>query len=119
MALDLKTHKVYLSSADYGAAPAGTAGRPASPGRLLCQAHLRFWCSLNSSKLASMWILVAEDEPLMAELLVQGLEEQNHTVTMARDGDEALCAIATSTFDAIVLDVMMPRVNGFEVARRT
>lgn len=65
-----------------------------------------------------MWILVAEDEPSMGDLLVQGLEEQNHTVTLARDGEEALAAIAISAFDAIVMDVMMPRVNGFEVARR-
>jgi len=65
-----------------------------------------------------VWILVAEDEKAMGDLLRQGLEEQNHTVTLARDGEEALAAVATSAFDAIVLDVMMPRVNGFEVARR-
>ena len=65
-----------------------------------------------------MWILVAEDEPSMGRLLVQGLQEQNHTVTLARDGEEALAAVSTSDFDAIVLDVMMPRLNGFEVARR-
>jgi two-component system response regulator MprA len=65
-----------------------------------------------------VWILVAEDELAMGDLLRQGLEEQNHTVTLARDGEEALAAVATGAFDAIVLDVMMPRVNGFEVARR-
>lgn len=54
----------------------------------------------------------------MGSLLVQGLEEQNHTVTLARDGEEALSAVATGAFDAIVLDVMMPRGNGFEVARQ-
>ena len=65
-----------------------------------------------------MWILVAEDEPAMGDLLVQGLEEQNHTVTLASDGEEALAAITAGAFDAIVLDVMMPRLDGFEVARR-
>lgn len=65
-----------------------------------------------------MWILVVEDEPLMGDVLKQGLEEHNHTVTLARDGEEALAAAATSQFDAIVLDVMMPRVNGIEVTRR-
>ena len=61
---------------------------------------------------------MAEDETSMGDLLRQGLEEQNHTVTLARDGEEALAAVAASVYDAIVLDVMMPRVNGFEVARR-
>jgi len=54
----------------------------------------------------------------MGELLRQGLEEENHTVTLAIDGAEALSAAATSAFDAVVLDVMMPEVDGFEVARR-
>jgi DNA-binding response OmpR family regulator len=65
-----------------------------------------------------MWILVAEDETTMAELLCQGLEEQNHRATIARDGLEALSAIETSTFDAVVLDIMMPGLDGIEVARR-
>ncbi len=54
----------------------------------------------------------------MGDLLLQGLEEQNHTVTLARNGEEALAAVSASSFDAIVLDVMMPYVSGLEVARR-
>jgi DNA-binding response OmpR family regulator len=65
-----------------------------------------------------MWILVVEDEPSMASLIRQGLEEHNHTVAVARDGAEALAAATTSAFDAIVLDVMMPRTDGIEVTRR-
>ncbi len=65
-----------------------------------------------------MWILVVEDEPSMANLLRQGLEEHNHTVALARDGVEALAAATTSAFDAIVLDVMMPLADGIEVTRR-
>ncbi|HEX4231465.1 MAG TPA: response regulator transcription factor [Bryobacteraceae bacterium] len=65
-----------------------------------------------------MWVLVAEDEPSMGELLRQGLEEENHTVTLARDGAEALSAATTADFDALVLDVMMPGVDGFDVTRR-
>ena len=65
-----------------------------------------------------MWILVVEDEPAMGDLLRQGLEEDNHTVTLARNGLEGLEAARTSPYDAIVLDVLMPGMNGVEVARR-
>lgn len=65
-----------------------------------------------------MWILVAEDEPAMAESLRQGLEEEKHTVALAADGAEAINAAELSGFDAIILDVMMPSLNGIEVARR-
>ena len=65
-----------------------------------------------------MWILVVENETSMGELLRQGLEEQNHAVTLAKDGVEGFHAAKTSNFDAIVLDVMMPGMDGIEVARR-
>ena len=65
-----------------------------------------------------MWILVVEDETSMGELLRRGLEEQNHAVTLARDGAEGLGAAQTCNFDAMVLDVMMPGMDGVEVARR-
>jgi DNA-binding response OmpR family regulator len=65
-----------------------------------------------------MWILVAEDELAMANLLRQGLQENNHTVAVARDGNEAFAAAETSTFDVIVLDVMMPKLDGIEVTKR-
>ena len=65
-----------------------------------------------------MRVLVVEDEKKMAELLKRGLEEENHSVTVALDGHEALEAVAMADFDAIVLDVMLPGIDGFEVARR-
>lgn len=54
----------------------------------------------------------------MGDLLSQGLREQNHTVTLARNGQEAWAAVSTCAFDAIVLDVMMPQLSGLEVVRR-
>lgn len=65
-----------------------------------------------------MWILVVEDDPLMAQVIAQGLREQNHTVTLAMDGWEALSAVKGCSLDAIILDVMMPGLNGIEVARQ-
>jgi two-component system response regulator MprA len=65
-----------------------------------------------------MWILVAEDEPSMGELLRKGLEEHNHKVALARDGQEAYSAALSCEFDALVLDVMMPRLDGVELTKR-
>lgn len=65
-----------------------------------------------------MWILIAEDELAMRELLRKGLEEQNHRVAVACDGEEAFSAASTCEFDVIVLDVMMPGLNGVELTRR-
>lgn len=65
-----------------------------------------------------MWILVVEDDIPMGELLRQGLGEANHSVALARDGVEGLHAARTCNFDAAILDVMMPGMDGVEVARR-
>jgi DNA-binding response OmpR family regulator len=65
-----------------------------------------------------VWILVVEDEVSMGELLRQGLEEENHTVTWARDGVEGIHAAEAGSYDAIVTDVMMPGLDGIELVRR-
>lgn len=54
----------------------------------------------------------------MGDLLRKGLEEQNHSVTLARDGLEAYAAIRGSEFDAIVLDIMMPGLDGIQLTKR-
>ena len=65
-----------------------------------------------------MRVLVVEDEVKMAALLKQGLEEANHSVEVAHNGTSALEVASSYDFDVIVLDVMLPGVDGFEVARR-
>jgi DNA-binding response OmpR family regulator len=65
-----------------------------------------------------MWILIVEDEPVMARMLRQGLEEQNHTVSVAIDGVEGLELALARSFDAIILDVMLPALDGYAVTRR-
>jgi len=65
-----------------------------------------------------VWILVVEDQTSMREALRQGLEEENHTVTLASDGLQGFHAAETSNFDAMVVDVMMPGMDGVELVKR-
>jgi DNA-binding response OmpR family regulator len=65
-----------------------------------------------------MQVLVVEDERRMAELLQQGLEEEGHSVMLAGDGRDGLAMAESHAFDAIVLDVMLPGLDGFSVARK-
>ena len=65
-----------------------------------------------------MQVLVVEDEQRMAHLLRQGLEEEGHSVVLAADGREGLAIAESHPFDAIVLDVMLPIMDGFLVARK-
>ena len=65
-----------------------------------------------------MRILIIEDEPKMAKLLKKGLQEENHSVMVAHDGMEGFDMSRTDEFDAVVLDVMLPGMTGFEIARR-
>jgi DNA-binding response OmpR family regulator len=65
-----------------------------------------------------MQILVVEDERRMAELLEQTLHEEGHQVVLARDGREGFEIARCSPFDVIVLDVMLPGLDGMAVARK-
>jgi len=65
-----------------------------------------------------MRILVVEDEPRMARTLRDALTEEGHNVTLASDGLEAVATATNWPFDVIILDVMLPRLDGFAVARR-
>ncbi len=65
-----------------------------------------------------MHILVVEDERRMAELLRRGLTEEGHQVAVARTGLEGYEIATSSTFDVIVLDVMLPQMDGMTVTRR-
>src|SRR6266481_1240760 len=67
---------------------------------------------------AAMRILVVEDERRMAELLQQGLTEDGHRITVATDGREGLSLAENGSFDLILLDVMLPGVNGFQIVRQ-
>jgi len=63
-------------------------------------------------------ILVADDEDDVRDLVVYRLSRSGYDVVEARDGEEALQLAARTTPDLAVLDVMMPKVDGYEVTRR-
>jgi two-component system response regulator MprA len=63
-------------------------------------------------------ILVVDDEPAVRRALERALRLENYEVELAADGREALDALADQPADAVILDVMMPGVDGLEVCRR-
>jgi DNA-binding response OmpR family regulator len=63
-------------------------------------------------------VLVVDDERRLALAVRRGLEAEGFHVVLAFDGREALHAAQVERFDAIVLDIMLPKVNGYEVCRR-
>jgi two-component system, OmpR family, response regulator len=65
-----------------------------------------------------MRILVVEDETRLATLLRKGLTEEGHGVDLAGSGEEALDRVAVTDYDAIVLDIMLPGIDGFAVCQR-
>ena len=63
-------------------------------------------------------VLVVDDEPAVRRALERALKLESYDVALAEDGEQALDALAHEPADAVVLDVMMPRLDGLEVCRR-
>jgi DNA-binding response OmpR family regulator len=66
----------------------------------------------------AMRILMVEDDRRLASQIQKGLEEQRHTVTLAFDGREGLAAARQGQFDVVVLDVMLPGMDGFSIVKQ-
>jgi len=64
-----------------------------------------------------MRILVVEDEPRMANVITRGLREQSYAVDVAPDGIDGLYQASINDYDVIVLDVLLPHRDGYEVCR--
>jgi two-component system copper resistance phosphate regulon response regulator CusR len=62
-------------------------------------------------------VLLVEDEPAAAHVLAKGLREQTYAVDIAADGETAIFQVGTTDYDAVILDVMLPRRDGFAVCR--
>jgi DNA-binding response OmpR family regulator len=65
-----------------------------------------------------MRILIAEDDPHLGPTLKKGLEDNRYAVDLVTDGDEALSLALAVDFNLIILDIMLPRTDGFEVCRQ-
>jgi len=65
-----------------------------------------------------MRVLLVEDEERMAGVVARGLREETHSVVVARDGIDGIDLAAAHEFDVVLLDVMLPRLDGIEVVRR-
>jgi len=65
-----------------------------------------------------MRVLVVEDEPKMAALLRKGLVKEGHAADVTAQGEDAVWLVEAHRYDAIVLDVMLPGMTGFETCRR-
>ncbi|MBI1766433.1 MAG: response regulator transcription factor [Acidobacteria bacterium] len=64
-----------------------------------------------------MRILLVEDEPRMAHFIAKGLREQSFAVDLAADGEAALYQFSINDYDLLLLDVMLPRKDGYTVCR--
>jgi two-component system, OmpR family, response regulator MprA len=73
---------------------------------------------MGSSEVRGGRVLVVDDDPDVREAVETALELEGHTVTTATDGLAALKRLGQTEFDAVVLDVLMPNLDGFEVCRR-
>jgi DNA-binding response OmpR family regulator len=65
-----------------------------------------------------MELLIIEDDGRMASLLKRGLEEEGHVATLASNGIEGLHLTTAKPFDVVILDIMLPKMNGVDVVQR-
>ena len=64
-----------------------------------------------------MYILVVEDERRLAQIVRRVLEEEGHTVDLTHDGEEGLAMASDGSHDVILLDILLPEIDGIEVCR--
>jgi DNA-binding response OmpR family regulator len=74
---------------------------------------------LGVREMKQISILVADDEEEIADLIAIHLEKEGYDVVKVHDGEEAMQVIETKSMDLLILDIMMPKIDGYEVARRT
>jgi two-component system response regulator MprA len=78
-----------------------------------------FWLYGPDKEVMSKSILVVDDDPDIREILRDRLESDGYTTGTATSGKEAIAALAAAHFDGMLLDIMMPEIDGLEVLRQT
>ena len=73
---------------------------------------------MDGGQTSTMRVLIVEDELKMASLLHRGLVEEGHAADVAPTGEDAVWMAQSHPYEAIVLDVMLPGVSGFETCRQ-
>ena len=79
-------------------------------------AHILFTCQTFYGR--AMRMLIVEDEPRMAGLLQRGFRDEGYAVDIAADGTDGLWMGTENDYDIVILDVMLPGIDGFEVCRQ-
>ncbi len=74
--------------------------------------------TIHVSRVQRASILVIDDNDINRDLLSRYLEQQDHSVMVAENGYEALKMVKTNTFDLILLDIIMPKINGLQVLQK-
>jgi two-component system OmpR family response regulator len=83
-----------------------------------CGNALRGASRLNEKEFLRMRVLVVEDEPDLLRVVAQALREAGYAVDEAADGEQGLFKASSWDYDALVLDLMLPRLDGIELLRR-
>ncbi len=83
--------------------------------RVRCMISMRPESVPEKRTVRALRVLLAEDNPINQRLTLRLLEKRGHTVVAAADGVEALEALDREAFDLVLMDVQMPRMDGFQV----
>src|SRR5437773_3910980 len=83
-----------------------------------CQKTCPDQAFMVETRSVAMRILIVEDEPRLLRNLAKALREEGYAVDTADAGDDGLYKAESYNYDAIVLDIMLPRLNGWEVLER-
>lgn len=62
-----------------------------------------------------MWVLIIEDEYALAEAMQLALKKQNYEVDIKTDGEDGYFQATSGIYDLVILDVMLPHLNGFKI----